>query len=299
MIVECPACQNRYDVEGRTEGTRARCRCGEVFAMRAVEPEILNAAPTQPSPYRSAPPMLAGMLACPKCAAPVPEASHRCEFCATPLMVKACTRCLTRMFQGYEHCPHCGAHADSVAAASAHRSRTCPRCETALVAHLISDIAVDDCARCGGVFIDRPAIERLITDRQQARADELLGAYHDISPFPEPTGEKMYVRCPDCTTMMNRKQFARGAKVIVDVCRDHGTWFDKGELPRVVDFVMHGGLETAQKLAVEEKRDEAKRAASDARYAAATASHQSGQFGVISVDTRADAALSLLHWLWR
>ena len=215
-------------------------------------------------------------------------------------MVKACTRCLTRMFQGYQHCPHCGADADNVADANAHRMRPCPRCNIALVAHLVSDIAVDDCSHCGGVFIDRPAIEKLITDRQQSRADELLGAYRDIAPFPEPTGDKMYVRCPDCATMMNRKQFARGAKVIVDVCRDHGTWFDKGELPRVVDFVMHGGLETAQKIVLDEKREEAKRAASDARYAAAVASHQSGQFGASPVDTsRADAALSLLTWLWR
>jgi len=32
----------------------------------------------------------------------------------------------------------------------------------------------------------------------------------------------------------------------VDVCREHGTWFDKDELRRIVEFIRAGGLEQAR-----------------------------------------------------
>ncbi len=50
-----------------------------------------------------------------------------------------------------------------------------------------------------------------------------------------------YLPCPLCHTSMNRVNFGRVSGVIVDVCRKHGTWFDVGELTRVVAFVGSGG----------------------------------------------------------
>ena len=34
--------------------------------------------------------------------------------------------------------------------------------------------------------------------------------------------------------------------MIVDVCTAHGTWFDKDELRRIVEFIRAGGLEAAR-----------------------------------------------------
>ena len=34
--------------------------------------------------------------------------------------------------------------------------------------------------------------------------------------------------------------------MVVDVCAQHGTWFDKDELRRIVEFIRAGGLETAR-----------------------------------------------------
>ena len=42
---------------------------------------------------------------------------------------------------------------------------------------------------------------------------------------------------------MNRVNFGKVSGVIVDVCKLHGTWFDAGELTRVVAFAAGGGLE--------------------------------------------------------
>ncbi|MDF3069671.1 MAG: uncharacterized protein K0R38_5272 [Polyangiaceae bacterium] len=44
---------------------------------------------------------------------------------------------------------------------------------------------------------------------------------------------------------MNRKNFGGASGIVVDVCSLHGTFFDAGELPRVLDFVRRGGLAKA------------------------------------------------------
>jgi len=51
---------------------------------------------------------------------------------------------------------------------------------------------------------------------------------------------------------MNRINFARCSGVIVDVCRGHGTWFDRDELSEVVQFIRGGGLDLARQR---EKRE--------------------------------------------
>ena len=57
---------------------------------------------------------------------------------------------------------------------------------------------------------------------------------------------RVYVKCPVCETLMNRRQYASGAQVVIDWCKHHGVWFDAGELSRVLDFVATGGLARAQ-----------------------------------------------------
>jgi Zn-finger nucleic acid-binding protein len=56
---------------------------------------------------------------------------------------------------------------------------------------------------------------------------------------------------------MNRINFARCSGVIVDVCKGHGTWFDRDELSHIVEFIRQGGLEASrnkEKAAIEEER---------------------------------------------
>jgi Zn-finger nucleic acid-binding protein len=46
---------------------------------------------------------------------------------------------------------------------------------------------------------------------------------------------------------MQRRNFGKTSGVIVDVCAQHGTWFDPGELSRVLAFVEAGGLAEARR----------------------------------------------------
>jgi Zn-finger nucleic acid-binding protein len=71
-------------------------------------------------------------------------------------------------------------------------------------------------------------------------------------PYQHETAVR-YIQCPTCKRTMNRRAFGRVSGVIVDVCRDHGVWFDAGELSEVLAFLERGGLE----LARERERQEA------------------------------------------
>jgi Zn-finger nucleic acid-binding protein len=241
MILACPACDSRYDVTGHSIGQKFRCRCGEMMMLQALPP-------------------VAGELACPHCGAGVAPTGSRCAHCSAALLVKACPRCLSRVFHGHKHCPGCGAELGLAATEHTHEDRACPRCVTPLHARRAADVVIDECNTCLGVFLDHVAIQRLIVDRAQSRAEALVGVLARVEVHALPAaGQKMYLKCPICGAVMNRKLFAAGSGVIIDVCRAHGTFFDAGELPLVISFVMNGGLDKAQKQEIERMREAAKR----------------------------------------
>jgi Zn-finger nucleic acid-binding protein len=241
MILACPACDSRYDVTGHAIGQKFRCRCGQMMTLQAMPP-------------------VAGELACPHCGAGVAAAASACAHCSADLLVKACPRCLSRVFHGHKHCPECGAELGLAATGEAAADRACPRCSSALHARRVGDLVIDECGACLGVFLDHVAIKRVIVDRAQSRAEALLGALPRVEVNALPSaGQKMYLPCPVCHVVMNRRLFATGTGVIIDVCRTHGTFFDAGELPLIIDFVMNGGLDKAQKKDIERMREAAQR----------------------------------------
>ncbi|HEU0029802.1 MAG TPA: zf-TFIIB domain-containing protein [Kofleriaceae bacterium] len=221
-----------------------------------------------------APSSQAGLLACPHCGAGVPPTASRCEHCSHELLVKGCPRCLSRVFHGHKHCPECGTELSVVATTEPAQERQCPRCDQPLGARLVDDIVVDECMGCRGLFLDHVAIQRLITDRRQARAESLLGALPTTITYDRQPPGKMYVKCPVCRVVMNRKLFAAGSGVIIDMCRKHGTFFDVGELPKIIEFVMQGGLEIAERKEIDRARAAAQRErfAANAAMAAAAGS---------------------------
>lgn len=58
---------------------------------------------------------------------------------------------------------------------------------------------------------------------------------------------------------MNRVNFAQCSMVIVDVCAKHGTWFDRDELHRIVEFIQYGGLQTARRRELQEAEEKLRR----------------------------------------
>ena len=106
---------------------------------------------------------------------------------------------------------------------------------------------LDECAKCGGVWIDPGVFERILTSAEaQQDALSMLG------PARGQTEPKVrYIRCPLCNQQMHRRNYATRSGVIIDFCRDHGLWLDHDELRRIVEFVRTGGLDDAARAQAE------------------------------------------------
>ena len=151
------------------------------------------------------------------------------------------------MFLGSKHCPHCGAAATEATAAQLSVLK-CPRCKIDMASVTVGSEAMRECGHCDGLWVEVAAFEKICADREEQSA--VLGI---ASPAPthqvdlaEDTSKISYVPCPQCSQLMNRVNFAHCSGVVVDVCKGHGTWFDRDELSKIVQFIRGGGLEMAR-----------------------------------------------------
>lgn len=157
---------------------------------------------------------------------------------------------------------------------------SCPRCEgVRLSRRSVQYVGVDDCPRCGGAFLSARAFEAMCAD---AGLYELVREAYPPAPLGNPPGP-MYLKCPDCRDVMNRRLFAEGSRVVLDVCRAHGTWLDRGELRAVIEFVATGGF-AEERLRATRRRFEEARAADDAVRAVAQPARPRGRIAQAFLD---------------
>ena len=150
------------------------------------------------------------------------------------------------MFIGSKHCPHCGAAAAQATAAELSVLK-CPRCKTDMSSITLGAMAMRECETCAGLWVEVAEFEKICADREQQSA--VLGAASPAPAHQSSSGDPhkiRYVPCPQCGQLMNRINFARCSGVIVDVCKGHGTWFDRDELSGIVQFIRGGGLEVSR-----------------------------------------------------
>lgn len=201
--------------------------------------------------------MQAETLNCPTCgAAAMTDATH-CSFCNARLATVACPSCFAMMFVGSLHCSRCGAKAERAEAVGSS-SHHCPRCRVEMETLQVGSANLRECPRCDGMWVGVEAFERIIAEREEQAA--VLGA---ASHVPKQEGVQpnkvRYVPCPQCNQLMNRVNFARCSGVIVDVCKGHGTWFDRDELQQIVEFIRGGGLSVSREREKRELAEERER----------------------------------------
>jgi Zn-finger nucleic acid-binding protein len=115
--------------------------------------------------------------------------------------------------------------------------KSCPACRSDLAAAPQRPTLLG-CSRCGGVWADN-ATSKQIVEKLDAELVKLadtaaeLSAMRHRGPLPAKGGRRA---CPECQkTLANVHQ----ASTHLDVCSEHGTWFDRGELSRVVKILAH------------------------------------------------------------
>lgn len=152
------------------------------------------------------------------------------------------------MFIGTKFCPHCGAAA-TVATPASLSILKCPRCAIDMSSVTIGNAAVRECSQCEGLWLDATVFQSICADREQQSVilGDAFTTQHKLAVAHE--AQVRYIPCPHCKQLMNRINFAKCSDVIVDVCKQHGTWFDRDELRQIIEFIRGGGMQlTREKL---------------------------------------------------
>ena len=106
----------------------------------------------------------------------------------------------------------------------------CPVCKDPMIVLELEQVEVDYCTSCAGVWLDAGELELLLeTDEDRNR---LINLFKEAEAVKEKSHD-----CPICRKQMKKFEVGEQAKVLVDKCKkNHGIWFDKGELQKVVEF---------------------------------------------------------------
>jgi Zn-finger nucleic acid-binding protein len=105
----------------------------------------------------------------------------------------------------------------------------CPRCRIALHVGTTQNGAMHGCGRCGGIWLDRAMSERL-TRALDSDTLALADAASQHAAQVEISNTRL--GCPHCASVLTGHAVAN-ARVHVDFCSTHGTWFDRDELQKV------------------------------------------------------------------
>jgi Zn-finger nucleic acid-binding protein len=106
----------------------------------------------------------------------------------------------------------------------------CPVCKEPMVVLELDQVEIDHCSGCGGIWLDAGELELLLeTEEERARLKNLFKDAKSVK-------ERSY-RCPICGKRMSKVFVGEENKVLIDKCRkNHGLWFDEGELQKVIEI---------------------------------------------------------------
>lgn len=152
----------------------------------------------------------------------------------------------------------------------------CPDCRTALHPVASKGTLAHRCGRCRGVWLAPEAFQEICEQEDRPPGEETAivqarGPVVDRRPSAQEERVR-YRACPACRDVMSRTNFAKVSGVVIDVCRPHGAWFDRGELASIRAFLRAGGagrFERHRKLADERQASRPRRAAPGATGAPA------------------------------
>ncbi len=115
----------------------------------------------------------------------------------------------------------------------------CPEDEAVLVPVSLERVqgSVLQCETCQGAWLARELVERLSKTLESGpQPPSAVGLPAEVRGTV-PIQPRVYRPCPVCGSLMDVKA---GGGVMVDICREHGVWFDGGELAPFVAWAKAG-----------------------------------------------------------
>jgi len=104
----------------------------------------------------------------------------------------------------------------------------CVVCNEPMVVLEVDKVEIDHCLSCGGIWLDSGEMEILLEDPKEAQ--EAMARF-----AAKRESERSSRRCPICRKKMQTTRPDGDGKIEIDRCpRDHGLWFDRGELEKII-----------------------------------------------------------------
>ena len=92
----------------------------------------------------------------------------------------------------------------------------------------VNEVEVDHCVECKGIWLDVGELELLLEDCGEK--EKLLASFEQ-----DKTSKEKSRRCPICLKRMQKVLCGSEEKVLIDRCKkNHGLWFDEGELDEII-----------------------------------------------------------------
>lgn len=110
----------------------------------------------------------------------------------------------------------------------AENSLACPVCKVPFASGKTASATIQACNTCGGVWLDNELSSRIV----QTVDPEAVALADEAAAHAEKETAHGELACPACGVTM-RVVTVDVANVDLDVCPEHGTWFDRNELETV------------------------------------------------------------------
>ncbi len=287
VIVQCDKCKHQYSLHEKRVGEKFSCFCGTLLTVPSVK--IHDAA----------------VVRCSSCGGSRGKDQEPfCRYCGSSFTIHErdlntiCPHCMTRISSKAKFCHSC---ATPIVADSDDFLKTelpCPNCDDEKLHSRkmqSNTFTLKECSHCAGLWISADAFRHLERRTQQEIASGVQSASAEVTAknSKQFTGnpEKFYRKCPQCTVIMHRRNYAGSSGIIVDVCKDHGLWFDIHELDEVLEFIRSGELIKHQQRAVRKAKLDMRKTRS------APPSKSSVGDSVYDISTRTDVLSEVIRWL--
>ncbi|MBX3258192.1 MAG: zf-TFIIB domain-containing protein [Labilithrix sp.] len=149
--------------------------------------------------------------------APAARRSATCPFCGAAVAPPPAVEVVERVVQRV------------VVADVGSGGARCPRCAGELREGRVRDAHLRGCLRCAGLWVDNATVDAL-RERTDSDVEALARELTRVIATPVPHEQRVAeLACPACATTMRRVAIP-DTVYSVDVCDEHGTWFDRDEL---------------------------------------------------------------------
>jgi len=105
----------------------------------------------------------------------------------------------------------------------------CPGCSAAMIVVEHSQIELDYCLDCKGLWFDADELKLLV------EAFDIEADLPDVASLPLAHTPEKKRACPRCGKKMDKIHMGKEPRILIDRCpKGHGLWFDSGELVSVI-----------------------------------------------------------------